>query len=213
MSLGVAFDPDRPAPAPSLTLVLGGARSGKSTLAERLTLASGPRPLYFATARPVHVDGDPEMIARVKAHQDRRGPAWTTIEAGADLAGALATHATDPTRPVLIDCLILWLGGLMMATAEPDGAVPQSPEAAALAAGRAGAAVGPALDALEAALARVPAPVIVVSGEVGLGLVPMEPLSRQFRDALGLINQRLAARAQRAVLCVAGLPLVLKDTV
>jgi len=164
-----------------LTLVLGGARSGKSRYAETLIAAEPPPWAYIATAEPL----DNEMRARIAAHRARRGTGWQTIEAPRDLAGALATNAGGA---VLVDCLTLWLSNLMLADADVEA------ESARL----------------ERALTSIATPVVLVSNEVGSGIVPENALARRFRDAQGRLNQRIAARADRVVLMVAGLPLVVK---
>jgi adenosylcobinamide kinase/adenosylcobinamide-phosphate guanylyltransferase len=166
---------------PHITLVLGGARAGKSSHAERLAAASGRDVCYIATATA----GDEEMVARIAAHRAERDPRWTTIEAAIDLTGALAAQ---PRRLALVDCLTLWLTNLMLG----------------------GHAYDMEVDLMLAACARRPAPVIFVANEVGLGLVPETPLGRQFRDAHGRMNQRVAAVADRVLFIAAGLPLVLK---
>lgn len=172
-----------PSPAlPALTLVLGGARSGKSRFAEGLVAASGLRPVYVATAEA----GDAEMAARIAAHRARRGSEWTTIEEPLDIAAAAAGAAEGSA--VLIDCLTLWLANLM-------------------AAGR-GAEAETA--ALPAALRAARAPVVCVANEVGLGVVPGNALARRFRDAAGAANREAAAAADRVWLVVAGLPQALK---
>jgi len=168
----------------SLTFVLGGARSGKSRYGETLISALPPPWLYVATAEA----GDHEMAARIRAHRSRRGPSWRTIEAPRDVAAALA--ATEG-MPVLIDCLTLWLSNLLLANADFEQET-----------GR-----------LEQALMQATAPVVLVANEVGSGIVPDHPLGRKFRDAQGILNQRIAARADRVVLMVAGLPLALKGAV
>lgn len=167
----------------SLTLVLGGARSGKSRYAESLVTALPPPWLYVATAEA----GDSEMVARVAAHQARRGPSWTTIETPRNVAETLGTHADTPT---LVDCLTLWLSNVMLADADVDAEIEQ----------------------LDEALARAAAPIVLVANEVGFGIVPDSALGRRFRDLQGLLNQRIAARADRVVLVVAGLPLTLKGS-
>jgi adenosylcobinamide kinase/adenosylcobinamide-phosphate guanylyltransferase len=173
--------------AANLTLVLGGARSGKSRYAESLIEALPPAwtpPwVYIATAEA----GDAEMAERIKAHRARRGADWRTIEAPRNLKTALAACGR---APVLVDCLTLWLSNLMLADANIDAEI----------------------DALEAALAGVTAPVVLVANEVGSGIVPDHPLGRKFRDWQGVLNQRIAVRADRVVLMVAGLPLALKGT-
>jgi adenosylcobinamide kinase/adenosylcobinamide-phosphate guanylyltransferase len=176
-------------PLPPVTLVLGGARSGKSTHAERLatgTLFGGtPRPaVYIATAEA----GDVEMATRIMAHRARRGAAWTTIEEPLMLAEALQAAAVHG-QPVLVDCLTLWLSNLMHKEADLDEAA----------------------DELVMALEGYASPVVFVSNEVGLGLVPETPLGRAFRDAQGRLNMRMAGRADRVILMAAGLPLTMKD--
>ena len=165
-----------------LTLVLGGARSGKSRYAESLVMEFPPPWLYVATAEPL----DGEMTARIAAHRARRGAEWRAVEAPRDLAGALAKNSDGGA--VLVDCLTLWLSNLMLADAD----------------------IAAESARLEAALARLAAPLVLVSNEVGFGIVPDNALARSFRDAQGQLNQRIAARADRVVLMVAGLPLVVK---
>ena len=164
-----------------ITLVFGGARSGKSAYAERLI---GERGLYLATAEA----GDEEMAERVRAHRERRGAGWETIEEPLDLAGALERHASaDP--PVLVDCLTLWLSNLMAAGRDIEAETRRLIER----------------------LGAMPCPLVLVSNEVGLGLVPTTPLGRAFRDHAGRLNQRVAAAADRVIFVAAGLPLTLKD--
>ena len=163
--------------------MLGGARSGKSRYAESLVTALPPPWLYVATAEA----GDSEMVARVAAHQARRGPSWTTIETPRNVAETLGTHADTPT---LVDCLTLWLSNVMLADADVDAEIEQ----------------------LDGALARAAAPIVLVANEVGFGIVPDSALGRRFRDLQGLLNQQIAARADRVVLVVAGLPLILKGS-
>jgi adenosyl cobinamide kinase/adenosyl cobinamide phosphate guanylyltransferase len=164
-----------------LTLILGGARSGKSRYAESLIAALPPPWLYMATAEA----GDAEMTARIEAHRARRGPQWQTIEAPRGLAAALQRSGD---RPVLVDCLTLWLSNLMLAGVDIEAETAH----------------------LERALAAATAPVVLVANEVGYGIVPEHPLGRKFRDLQGLHNQRIAGRADRVVLVVAGLPLAVK---
>lgn len=166
---------------PEVTLVLGGARSGKSRHAESLVRAHPGPWTYLATAEAL----DGEMRDRIARHQEDRGEGWRTVEAPLDLPGALAAA---PTGPVLVDCLTLWLSNLMLA----DQAV--------------GVETGRLLDALAAR----PGPVVLVSNEVGWGIVPDNALARAFRDAAGRLNQAVAAAAGRVVLVAAGLPLTLK---
>ena len=165
-----------------ITLVLGGARSGKSRYAETLVSAAPPPWLYIATGE-AH---DDEMTARIAVHRARRGADWRTIEAPRDVAAVLA--GAPAGGAILVDCLTLWLSNLMLADADIDAEI----------------------DRLDDALARAQMPVVLVSNEVGLGIVPDNALARRFRDAQGRLNQRVAARAGRVVLMVAGLPLVVK---
>jgi adenosylcobinamide kinase/adenosylcobinamide-phosphate guanylyltransferase len=165
-----------------ITLVLGGARSGKSRYAESLVAALPAPWLYVATAA-AH---DAEMAARIGEHRARRGTDWRTIEAPRDLAGALTNMSA--TGAVLIDCLTLWLSNLMLADAD----------------------IAAETARLDGALARANMPIVLVSNEVGAGIVPDNALARRFRDAQGRLNQQIAARADRVVLMVAGLPLVVK---
>jgi adenosylcobinamide kinase / adenosylcobinamide-phosphate guanylyltransferase len=175
-------------PLPPVTLVLGGARSGKSTHAEKLvcgSLAGAARPaVYIATAEA----GDVEMATRIMAHRARRGAAWITIEEPLKLAEALGLAVTH-ARPVLVDCLTLWLSNLMHAGADIDEAT----------------------DALLRSLDDYASPVVFVSNEVGLGIVPETALGRAFRDAQGRLNMRMAERADRVILMAAGLALTMKD--
>ena len=168
---------------PAVTLVLGGARSGKSVYAEQLIGEHGPG-LYLATAQA----GDDEMAERIRIHRARRGAGWETLEEPLDLAGAISRNAC-PERPILVDCLTLWLGNLMGADGDIDAAT----------------------GALLAVLAQPAGPVVLVSNEVGFGIVPVTPLGRAFRDHAGRLNQAVAATAGRVVLVAAGLPLMLKD--
>lgn len=166
----------------SLTLVLGGACSGKSAYAESLVLRCGPHPLYIATAQAF----DDEMRAKIARHRARRGDLWRTIEAPLDPAAAL--RRATAANAVLIDCATLWLSNLMLADADTDAAE----------------------DALAKALGARTCPVVIVSNEVGQGVVPDTAMGRRFRALQGGFNQRLAARADRVVAVMAGLPLALK---
>ncbi|GLK86785.1 bifunctional adenosylcobinamide kinase/adenosylcobinamide-phosphate guanylyltransferase [Ancylobacter defluvii] len=168
------------------TLVLGGARSGKSSHAETLVQRAPAPWFYVATAQAHGAEHDAEMEERIAQHRARRGGDWVTIEAPHDLAGALG--ALPSGAPVLIDCLTLWLSNRMLADADPD------------------------LDSaiLEAELLAHDGPVVAVSNEVGLGIVPDNALARRFRDAQGRLNQRLAALADEVALVVAGIPVKVK---
>ncbi len=170
---------------PRLALILGGARSGKSLYAETLIAGAGLPSLYLATAEA----RDDEMRLRIAAHRARRGASWTTIEEPLELANRLlAESEAETARPILIDCLTLWLANLMGA----------------------GSDTGYEIERLLAALSRTRAPIVMVANEVGLGIVPENELARSFRDHAGKLNQRVAAIAERVVFVAAGLPLVLK---
>lgn len=168
-----------------LTLVLGGARSGKSRFAEELTLAAAGSepPRYLATAEAY----DAEMAARIATHRaERAARGWITQEV--PLALAAAVEAQPPAPVLLIDCLTLWLSNHLLAGSDLEAEC----------------------RALAEAIAARQAPVFAVGNEVGLGIVPENALARRFRDANGRLHQRLAAGAGRVVLMVAGLPLVVK---
>lgn len=165
-----------------LTLITGGAKSGKSRFAERLVTESGLRRLYLATAQV----WDAEMRVKVDAHLADRGPGWHTLEAPRDIAAAL--HEVGPADAVLLDCATMWLTNVMLAEGDLKAEVA----------------------GLLAALAACPAPVVVVTNELGWSIVPDNALARRFRDAQGRLNQDLAAQAGLVVAVIAGLPLVLK---
>jgi adenosylcobinamide kinase/adenosylcobinamide-phosphate guanylyltransferase len=173
-----------PTRLPPVTLVLGGARSGKSRYAERLIETAASGGTYCATAQA----GDAEMARRIATHRARRGAFWHTVEVPLALAPAIASEARS-ARPLLIDCLTLWLSNLLLA----------------------GKRVDEEAGALCAALRLAEGPVVLVANEVGMGLVPETLLGRQFRDAAGWLNQDVAALADRVVLVAAGLPLMLKQ--
>ena len=164
-------------------LILGGARSGKSAFAQKLAEAHGPDRLYLATAAA----GDEEMAARIARHRRDRGQGWTTLEEPLELAAALATHARAG-RAVVVDCLTLWLSNLMLAGRDP----------------------GPAVAALGEAIQGLAGPAILVSNEVGMGLVPDHKLGREFRDWQGRANREIAAACDAVIFVAAGLPLQLK---
>jgi adenosyl cobinamide kinase/adenosyl cobinamide phosphate guanylyltransferase len=169
-----------------LVFLLGGARSGKSALAVR-TAAAWPGPVVFvATAGP---GDDGEMRARVEAHRAERPDGWTTVEEPLDLAGALA--AAPQEACVVVDCLTLWVANALEAASPDDDVERAAEEVARLAAAR-------------------DSPTVVVSNEVGLGIVPPTPLGRRFRDVLGRVNAIVAASADRASLVVAGRELELR---
>ena len=169
---------------PPLTLILGGARSGKSARAESLIAGHGLPATYIATAETY---GDPEMIERIALHRARRGHAWRTVEAPLDLTEAI--RASPAGEPILIDCLTLWLTNVML-----DDSLD----------------VALACQSLLETLSTHPGPLVCVMSEVGLGIVPDNALARRFRDASGRLSQDLAAVAQRVEMVMAGLPLRLK---
>ena len=165
-----------------MTLVLGGTRSGKSKHAQVLAMASPPPWVYIATAEA----GDKEMRQRIAEHQRTRGGGWSTIEEPIDLAGALGNAPTG--QPVVIDCVTLWLSNLVLGAHD----------------------VTSAIDKFTKAMGRRKAPTIVVSNEVGAGIVPDNALGRDFRDRNGHLNQLLAVSAHEVVFMVAGLAMPLK---
>jgi adenosylcobinamide kinase / adenosylcobinamide-phosphate guanylyltransferase len=169
---------------PKLTLVIGGVSSGKSRWAEGLIGSSTLDLVYIATATA----GDAEMAEKIAAHKSARGSVWRTLEAPLDLPSALNTVA--PGEAVLIDCLSMWLTNHLLA---------KTP-------------LAPLSDTLLARLDSMISPVVIVSNEVGMGGIADNPLARQFQREQGLLNQRLATRADLAVLVVAGLPHILKGT-
>ncbi|AHC37161.1 MULTISPECIES: bifunctional adenosylcobinamide kinase/adenosylcobinamide-phosphate guanylyltransferase [Pseudomonas] len=168
-------------------LILGGARSGKSRLAEKLASDSGLPVLYIATSQPL----DGEMHDRVALHRQRRPDTWGLIEEPLELARVLRDNAA-PGRCLLVDCLTLWLTNLLML---------DNPERLVL-----------ERDQLLDTLASLPGEIIFVSNETGLGVVPLGELTRRYVDEAGWLHQALAERCQRVVLTVAGLPLTLKGT-
>ena len=171
--------------------ITGGARSGKSAYAEQLALGFGAPLGYLATARA----WDREMDDRIARHRQRRGESWHTIEEPLALARALGDH-DGQFRAILVDCLTLWLTNLLLQEEEPG----EGAEERILA----------EVKLLEETLAAMTTPVIVVSNEVGLGIVPDNKLGRLFRDIAGRANQILAAAAHEAWMVVSGIPLRLK---
>lgn len=168
---------------PSL-LVIGGARSGKSRYAQERAEATGLSPMFIATAQAY----DDEMRERIARHQADRGPEWQTVEAPLDLAQTIKAHGA-PDRVVLVDCLTLWVSNLMLA----------------------GRDIAAATGDLAEVLGGAKGPVILVANEVGLGIVPDNALARRFRDAAGIVNQKVAALADEVQFLAAGLPLTLKQ--
>jgi len=166
-------------------LILGGVRSGKSRLAEKLALESGLAVTYVATARV----GDEEMRRRVESHRSRRPARWGLVEEPLSLAGALRAHA-EAGRCLIVDCLTLWLTQLLC---EPD---PDRLERER--------------DDLLAALPELPGRIILIGNETGMGVMPLGELTRRYCDEAGLLHQALAGLCDRVILTVAGLPLTLK---
>ena len=167
---------------PRVTLVLGGARSGKSAIAERLVETS-ENPIYVATAEAL----DEEMTERIRRHRARRTARWTTVEEPLELVSALHQHAL-PQSVVLVDCLTVWLGNLIHAGRDIDTET----------------------KALVELLPTLVGPVVFVSNEVGMGIVPENKMARDFRDHAGRLHQALAARADSVYLVVAGIATALK---
>jgi len=168
---------------PNATLVLGGARSGKSRFAEALAEKSGLEKIYVATGAAF----DQEMAERIRAHRRQRGSSWLTIEEQLDLKGVLLRECL-PGRAVLVDCLTLWLSNLIFANRNTDT------ETAGLC----------------EALADLKGPCVFVSNEVGMGIVPENALSRSFRDAQGRLNQTMAQVCSQVVFVAAGQPMLMK---
>jgi len=164
-------------------LVLGGARSGKSRLAEQIVEGSGFARFYLATAQA----GDEEMRRRIAEHRARRGTGWRTVKTPLDLEKTLAETA-QTGHAVLVDCLTLWLSNIFLDEGD----------------------VAKRITALAVTLRELPGLIVVVSNEVGLGLVPDNALGRSFRDAQGQLNQSVAEICQTVIFVAAGLPLVLK---
>lgn len=167
------------------TLIVGGARSGKSRLAEQMAIASGRDVVYIATAEA----GDAEMRARIAHHRTRRPAHWLTVEEPVCLAAILREHAA-PDRCLLVDCLTLWLTNLLLSPTPETFALERA--------------------ALFNALPSLPGRIILVTNETGLGITPLGELSRRFTDEAGWLHQDIAAVCDQVVLTVAGLPLCLK---
>lgn len=168
-------------------LVLGGIRSGKTALAERLASGTNNSVVYLATA----MAGDDEMRARIQRHQQQRPTAWGLEEEPLALAQVLAGYALTQGAPcLLVDCMSLWLSNLLHA-----GEITFAQER----------------EAFLTQVSHYPGELVIVSNEVGLGIIGMDPLTRRFADELGWLNQALAARSDKVVMSVAGLPMVLKS--
>ena len=173
----------------NLTFILGGCRSGKSGFALLTASAiAADRRVFIATSMPL----DDEMKARVARHRAERGAGWTTVEAPLALAEAIAENARNGCV-ILVDCLTLWISNMLLSTGAP-------------------AAVEARIPHLIRTLAQASCPVVLVSNEVGAGIVPENKLARQFRDLAGTANQAVAAAANRVVWVVAGIPVTIKMT-
>lgn len=168
-----------------VTLILGGARSGKSRYAQNLAQASGLDVCYVATAP--HIESDAEWQARIERHRQERPGHWQLFECEGELVALLKDEAADG-RLMLVDCLTLWLSNLLMAEADTEREIA----------------------ALVELLPELPGEIVLVSNEVGLGLVPESELGRAFRDAQGRLNQAVAKVADRVEFVVAGIPLLMK---
>lgn len=168
--------------ANTLTLLLGGARSGKSAHAEQMATAFPPPWTYIATAQAY----DDEMVERIALHRARRDDGWETLDAPLDLVGAI--EGMPDGTPLLVDCLTLWLSNHLLAEHDLERES----------------------ERLADVLGKPRGPWFVVSNEVGLGIVPDNALARRFRDAAGRLNQKIAARADRVLFMVAGLPMQVK---
>jgi adenosylcobinamide kinase/adenosylcobinamide-phosphate guanylyltransferase len=169
-------------------LVLGGCRSGKSSHALRLAESMGSTRFYLATCVPQ----DDEMHDRVKRHRQARDASWTTVEVPVDLVGAIRAHSLK-ADVILVDCLTLWLSNLLMHDSDADR-------------------IRTAVEALADTVQAAPASLILVSNEVGSGIVPENRLARRYRDLAGWTNQALAAVCERVVWTVAGIPVTIKPS-
>lgn len=178
------------------TLVLGGARSGKSAHAEGLAAASGKDVIYVATAQA----GDAEMAVRIARHRQQRNGNWTTVEEPLSLGDAIARWSA-PDRLILVDCLTIWLSNLLFAEERTFPEVGEIDPPAIFHEER---------EQFLRALDHAAGDLILVSNEVGMGVIPQGAISRWFVDEAGRLNQAIAARCERAVLVAAGLPLALK---
>lgn len=165
-----------------ITLVTGGAKSGKSRHAEAIVKAQHGAAIYIATGQAL----DAEMAERISAHKAQRGTGWLTVEEPHDLCGALIRTDGQGTR--LVDCMTLWLSNIFLAETEWQAA----------------------LEDVLKTLAVQQSPVVLVTNEVGWGIVPMSEMGRRYRDASGVMNQRIAAIADSVVMVSCGLPLTLK---
>lgn len=170
----------------TITFVTGGCRSGKSSYAQRYAESVGPVRVYLATSQAL----DDEMRKRIDAHQASRGQGWTTVEEPIDIVPALLS-ASQHADVILLDCVTLWVTNCLMAGMDDEDVFARTND-------------------LVRALDDLPCAVVIVSNEVGSGIVPEHALARRFRDLTGAVNQRLAACASTVVLSVSGIPLAVK---
>ncbi len=176
----------------TLTLILGGARSGKSTWAERIARTEGgEHVLFVATAQPL----DEEMRERIARHRSSRPPTWRTLETPRQV-GATIRQAYRQERVIIVDCITVLVGNIFMDAPNDPVRVRENALAEA--------------DKLISVVQGLPAHTLIISNEVGMGIVPITPLGRAYRDILGEVNQRIAAAADNVYLIVAGIPLVVK---
>jgi adenosylcobinamide kinase/adenosylcobinamide-phosphate guanylyltransferase len=178
-------------PVSGITLILGGARSGKSSFAENIARETGNAVLFIATATA----GDNEMAERIRKHQTSRPAGWQTLEIPYNLGNHLASKVAPV---VIVDCITLLVSNILVSLPE------NTPDEVVL------GKICLEIDELIAAQARLGGQWLIVSNEVGLGLVPPYPLGRVYRDALGWANQALARAAKRVILMVAGIPMIIK---
>jgi adenosylcobinamide kinase/adenosylcobinamide-phosphate guanylyltransferase len=171
-----------------IIFVTGGCRSGKSRFALDYANKHFKNKIFLATAPAL----DDEMKKRIKAHQEARGPEWAAIEEQTEIAKAVATVKTN-YEVILLDCMTLWLSNLIMAGEQESQIFSKT-------------------EAFIEAIQKIPQSVIIVSNEVGYGVVPVNDIARQFRDVMGTVNQRLAASADVVVWTIAGLPQIIKGT-
>jgi adenosyl cobinamide kinase/adenosyl cobinamide phosphate guanylyltransferase len=169
-------------------LVLGGAKSGKSTFALKICNQLNKKPVFLATAQAL----DNEMAERIRRHKLERGNEWITEEEALDVKGSIQGLAGDD-RVIIFDCLTLWVNNLYMEYGEDRNTIEK------------------AMDDLVGILKEIKGAIIIVSNEVGSGIVPDNPLARSYRDDIGLLNQRIARLSRKVVNVIAGLPFVLKD--
>ena len=179
------------APETKVLLVTGGCRSGKSSYAQAWAEDCASNRLFVATAVPPEdAPEDEEMLERIRRHKEARGPSWSLVEEPVDLKRVLSENGSD-AGVILIDCITVWVSNLMLSGLSDEAAIEKA-------------------EALVEAFEKVSCPVVMVTNEVGWGVVPETPLGRRFRDLAGSVNQVLAAGADRVVLMVSGFPLQVK---